>query len=65
MATGPSRPAARSTRPLTVVLRVVPEAAADGRIAGRLEVVDTGESVPIRSVDDLVAALRELAALQD
>ena len=51
----------RSTRPLSVVLRVVPAAAADGRLAGRAEVVDTGESVPIRNVEDLLALLQRLA----
>lgn len=50
------------TRPITLILRVVPGAARDGRIAGRVEVVDTGESLPVRTADDLVDLLTRLAA---
>ena len=48
-----------------MVLRVVPSATLEGRVAGRVEVVDTGESVVIRSVDDLVLLLTRLAAEAD
>lgn len=57
-------PPARLTRPITVILRVVPAAARDGRIAGSLEVVDTGESIPVRSVADLMEIVARLAAEQ-
>lgn len=39
------------------VLRLAPEALADGRIAGRVEVVETGEAASLRSADELVAFL--------
>jgi hypothetical protein len=52
------------TRPLTVVLRAVPSAAIEGRLAGRAEIVDTGESVPIRNVGDLMDLLVRLATEQ-
>jgi hypothetical protein len=54
----------RRTRPLTVVLRAVPNAAIEGRLAGRAEIVDTGESIPIRNVGDLMDLLARLAAEQ-
>lgn len=57
----PTHPA-RLTRPVTVILRLVPEAAREGRIAGRLEIVDTGESLSIREMSDLVEIVRGLAA---
>lgn len=60
--TGPPVPPARLTRPIAVILRLVPAAARDGRIAGQLEVVDTGETVPVRSADELVRFLQRLAA---
>lgn len=59
--TRPTHPA-RITRPVTVILRLVPDAAREGRIAGRLEIVDTGESLPIRQLSDLVEIVRALAA---
>lgn len=61
MTSVPPTPSARRTRPITVVLRVVPGAAIDGRLAGRVEVVDTGESVPVRNADELMELLTRLA----
>jgi len=62
----PSRPHVvhpdRATRPLTVLLRVHPGAAAGGSVAGTAEVVDTGDVVPVAGVDDLLALLARLAA---
>jgi hypothetical protein len=49
----------RST--VTVLLRILGPAASDGALVGHAEVVDTGERVPLRDVDDLVALLRRLA----
>ena len=51
-----------ASRPISVVLRVIPQAAFEGRIAGRIEVVDTGESIAIRDLDELVERLRQLAS---
>jgi hypothetical protein len=48
-----------------VILRAVAGAARDGRLAGRVEVVDTGESIAVRNVDELLAVLARLAADQD
>ena len=53
--------ALRTTRPLSVVLRAVASAASERRIAGRVEVVDTGEVFPIRDIEDLVELLYHLA----
>lgn len=61
MTSVPPIPSARQTRPITVILRVVPGAAIDRRLAGRVEVVDTGESVPVRNTDELMDLLTRLA----
>jgi hypothetical protein len=42
---------------LSYVLRLVPEALADGRFAGTVQVIDTGRTVPFASVDELLLAL--------
>jgi hypothetical protein len=42
---------------LSYVLRLVPEALAEGRFAGTLHVVETGRTVPFSSVDELLVAL--------
>jgi hypothetical protein len=39
------------------VLRLVPEALAQQRIAGRVEAVDTGQAVAVRSSEELIAFL--------
>ncbi len=64
MTSVPPTPSARQTRPITVILRVVPGAALDGRLAGRVEIVDTGDSVPVRDVNELLALLARIAAEQ-
>ena len=48
-------------RVVSVMLRCLPDPAADGLVVGQAEVVDTGEQVPIRQVSDLVAMLQRLA----
>lgn len=48
-------------RPLTVVVHFLAEPARDGEVVGRVDIVDTGETVPIRDVAELVALLRRLA----
>lgn len=49
----------RST--VTVMLRLLSCPAGSGEIVGHAEVVDTGETVPLHHVDDLVALVRRLA----
>ena len=39
------------------LLRLVEKARAQGRVAGTVEVLDTGEVVPLRSADDLIVLL--------
>jgi hypothetical protein len=43
------------------MLRLVPDAAATGRVVGRVLLVETGEEASVRSVEELVAFLRERA----
>lgn len=52
--------AARSVRGVTisVVLRIASQALAAGRLAGEVELVDTGERAVIRNADELLALLR-------
>jgi hypothetical protein len=52
---------ARQTRPVTVILRAIPAAARDGRVAGMVEVVDTGEMIPVRDLSEFVSVLARLA----
>ena len=54
-----------TTRPMSLVLRVVPAAAREGRLAGRVEVVDTGEIFAVKSADDLVDLIQRLAQSRD
>ena len=42
---------------LSYVLRLVPSALAEGRLAGTLQTVDTGLTTTFSSVDELVSAL--------
>ena len=42
---------------LSYVLRLVPSALAEGRLAGTLQTVDTGVTTTFSSVDELVSAL--------
>ena len=51
----------RPTRPLTIIVRAVPHAAAEGRVVGHVEIVDSGDIVPIADVGELVDLLRRLA----
>jgi hypothetical protein len=48
--------------PVSLVLTALPLAARAGRLVGRAEVVDTGEVVVIRSLEELTALLQRLAA---
>jgi hypothetical protein len=55
----------RSDRPrrstVTVLVRALTGPAEAGRVVGHAEVVDTGEVVPLASVDALVELLRDLS----
>ncbi len=42
---------------VSIVIRLVPAAAADGVVAGEIQRVDTGEVTRIRDADELIAAL--------
>jgi hypothetical protein len=44
----------------SVMLRLLPTARTGGRLAGRVEVVETGEVTPFRDADDLVSVLRRI-----
>ena len=46
---------------MSLVLRCLPAPAADGYLVGQAEVVDTGEVIAIRHLDDLVSAVQRLA----
>ena len=50
---------------VSLVLRLLPGPATAGELVGQVEVVDTGERLVIRSVDDLVAIATHLATPQD
>ncbi len=43
---------------VSVVLRIASQALAAGRLAGEVELVDTGERAVVRNADELVALLR-------
>jgi hypothetical protein len=42
---------------LSFVLRLVPSALADGRLAGTVQTVETGQTTTFRTVEELVLAL--------
>jgi hypothetical protein len=60
----PDTSARRRTRPLTIVCHLLVDAATDGRVVGHVEIVNTGESVPITNVDELVALVTRAAAVE-
>ncbi len=45
---------------VSVLLRLVSETAAEGRLAGHAEVVDTGETTAFKDQDEMVAFLRRV-----
>jgi hypothetical protein len=47
---------------ISVVLRVLAGPAAQGRLVGQVEVVDTGEVVALSETDDLAALVQRLSA---
>ncbi len=61
MATVPDPPRGpEATRPVSLLVRLLPAAADEGRLAGHAEVVDTSEVVPISDLDDLITLVRRL-----
>jgi hypothetical protein len=51
-----------ATRPLSLVLRALPEPAAAGELVGHVEVVATGEVAVVRSLNELGDVLRRVGA---
>ena len=60
----PETSARRRTRPLTIVCHLLVEPAIEGRMVGHVEVVNTGDTVPITSVDELVALIERAASIE-
>lgn len=50
-----------SLRTVSLLLRLHPDAAAAGELTGTVEVVDTGDCVPVRNADELRALVCALA----
>ena len=49
-------------RPFTLLLRLLPQHGATGRIVGHAEIVATSEVVAIGTEDDLIALVRRLSS---
>jgi hypothetical protein len=49
------------SRQITLICEVLTEPATNGRLVGRVQVVATGELVPITGVADLLALIHRLA----
>jgi hypothetical protein len=47
--------------PVSLVLRCLPAPAAQGALVGQVEVVETGEVVPMRDLGELVALVQRVA----
>jgi hypothetical protein len=60
----PNTTARRRTRPLTIVCHLLVEPAAEGRIVGHVEIVNTGDTVAITSVAELVALIERAASIE-
>lgn len=60
----PETSARRRTRPLTLVCHLLVEPAVEGRLVGHVEIVNTGETVSITSVADLVVLVERLGSLE-
>jgi hypothetical protein len=52
-------------RQIGLVLRLVADQAACGRVVGQVEVIDTGERVMVRSVDELESLIARLSLAPD
>jgi hypothetical protein len=60
----PDTSARRRTRPLTIVCHLLVEPALDGRVVGHVEIVNTGETVSVISVSELVTLIARAASLE-
>ncbi|MEY2458653.1 MAG: hypothetical protein QOG30_483 [Acidimicrobiaceae bacterium] len=60
----PDTSARRRTRPLTIVCHLLMEPALDSRVVGHIEIVNTGETVAVTDVADLVALIGRVANLE-
>jgi hypothetical protein len=56
--------ARRRQRPLTIVCHLMADAAAEGRIVGHVDVVNTGDAVAIKSIEDLIALVERFGLLE-
>ena len=52
------------SRQITLICEVLTEPATNGRLVGRVQVVATGELVPITGIADLLALIHRLSALE-
>jgi hypothetical protein len=60
----PETSARRRTRPLTIVCHLLVDQAVEGHLVGHVEIVNTGDTVPITSVDELVAVIERAASIE-
>ena len=60
----PEVSARRRTRPVTIVCHLLVEPALEGRVVGHVEIVNTGDSVAITNVAELVALIERVANLE-
>jgi hypothetical protein len=51
--------------PVSLVLRCLPAPAAEGALVGQVEVVETGEVLPVRDLVELVALVQRVATDRD
>jgi hypothetical protein len=60
----PETSARRRTRPLTIVCHLLVEPAVEGRLVGHVEIVNTGDTVAITSVAELIELIGRCARLE-
>ena len=53
------------TSHVSLLLRVLPEPATRGELIGRVEVVETGETVMVHSPEDLIRLLQRLVGVTE
>jgi hypothetical protein len=56
--------ARRRTRPLTIVCHLLVEPAIEGRLVGHVEIVNTGDTVAITNIAELVEVIGRCARLE-
>ena len=60
----PETSARRRTRPLTIVCHLLVEPAVEGRLVGHVEIVNTGDTVAVTSVAELIEVIARCARLE-